>query len=115
MLIAALALNILILTPVIAGLAFGNMDGAFGPDTDARRILACVYVAIAVLSAALIVLHVGNAPWAVPMTLSLFAVQITYKVATVVAVGLSSPVILTNVVVVAVQCAAVAAWLFARG
>lgn len=46
MLALALGLNIVILVPVLWGLAAGQMDAAFGPDTDARRILACVYAAI---------------------------------------------------------------------
>ena len=108
MLIAALILNIVILMPVLIGLAGGSpgMDAAFGPVTDARRILTCVYAAIAVLSAALIGLHLLQHSWAVPMTVALFAVQITYKLATVPVVGPTSPVVMNNLAVVAIQTAA---------
>ncbi|MBY5934645.1 hypothetical protein KUV51_16680 [Tateyamaria omphalii] len=115
MLIAALCLNIAILLPVIFGLATGGMDVAFGPDTDARRILTCVYFGIATLSVVLIGLHVGGHDWAVPMTFALFGVQIIYKLATVATVGLASPVVLTNVLVVGVQIAAIVAWSIPRG
>lgn len=115
MLVAALALNIVILIPVILGLLSGSMDVPFGPDTDARRILTCAYGAIAFVSAGLIGLHVLGHVWAVPMTLALFSVQITYKLGTVVAVGLANPVVLTNLLVVLAQIAAIAAWSLARG
>jgi len=108
MLIAALALNIVILFPVVVGLLGSGMDPAFGPDTDARRILTCVYAAIALVSLGLIALHVAGHSWAIPMTFALFAVQITYKLATVVAVGLASPVVMTNLLVVAVQVVVIA-------
>ncbi|WP_299701851.1 hypothetical protein [uncultured Tateyamaria sp.] len=110
MLVAALGLNLVILIPVITGLMNGTMDSAFGPDTDARRILACVYFGLAVTSAALIVLNVVNHPWAVPMTFALFGVQISYKLASAVVVGVASPVILTNLFVLIVQVAVILAW-----
>lgn len=109
MLIAALILNIAILAPVIWALSSGSpdMDAAFGPETDARRILTCVYGAIAVVSAALIALHSAGHPWAIPMTLALIGVQVSYKLATVWVVGASNPVVMTNVLVIVVQIAAV--------
>lgn len=113
MLIAALGLNIVILIPVISGLLSGAMDSTFGPDTDARRILTCVYIAIALASAVLIALNLMDHPWAVPMSFALFGVQIVYKLATTVAVGLASPVVLTNLCVVAVQVAVI--WSATRG
>ncbi|WP_299048477.1 hypothetical protein [uncultured Tateyamaria sp.] len=115
MLIAALVVNLVILVPVIAGLVRGRMDLAFGPDTDARRILLCLYCSIAVASAVLILLHVLGAAWAVPMTFALFAVQIMYKLATVVMVGLHSPVVATNLCVVVFQLSAILAWSGAGG
>lgn len=109
MVIFALGVNIAILVPVILGLATGGMDDAFGPASDARRILTCVYCAIAVLSVGLIALHVGGHPWALPMTLALFAMQITYKLGTVAVIGLGSPVVVTNLGVVVLQLGVVAA------
>lgn len=113
MLLAALILNIAILVPVIWSLVNGaaGMDAAFGPVTDARRILTCVYGAIGLCSAALIALHSLAHPWAIPMTIALFAVQITYKSATVWVVGPAHPVVIANMVVIVVQFSAVVtAW-----
>ncbi|MEL7099809.1 MAG: hypothetical protein AAGM84_13340 [Pseudomonadota bacterium] len=111
MLPAALGLNLLILLPLCFALLTrgAGMDQSFGPVTDARLILTCVYMAIAVASAGLLAAHWMGVSWAVPATLSLFAVQIIYKLLTAVLVGLSSPVVVTNLVVVAVQLAAIAA------
>lgn len=109
MLVAALVLNLVILVPVLWGLiteAVG-MDAAFGPDGVARRILTCIYGAIALASAALIALHGAAHPWAVPMTLALFGVQMIYKLGTAWVVGLRNPVVITNVVVIVVQIAAI--------
>ncbi|APX12734.1 hypothetical protein [Tateyamaria omphalii] len=114
MLIAALCLNIAVLVPVVLALLTGGADAAFGPDTEARRILTCVYISIAAVSLGLIALHLGKHAWAVPMTFALFAVQITYKLTTVLSVGVASPVVLTNLVVVAVQIVVIVAWSVAR-
>ena len=116
MLIAVLALNLVILVPLVAAMLAGTsaMEATFGPVTDARRILTCIYAAIAVVSAGLIWIHTTGRSWAVPMTVALFAVQITYKLATAPIVGLNSPVVITNLIVVAVQIAALA-MLAARG
>ena len=94
------------------GACAAGLDAAFGPDTDARRILASVYAAIGIVSAGLIALHVAQHPRAVPMTVALFAVKIAYKLTTVATVGLGSPVVITNLVVVAALAAALAALAF---
>lgn len=103
--IIALAFNIIVLVPVVSVLMLGlsPADKGFGPVTDGRLILTSIYMAIAVVSAALIVLHLKRQSWAMPMSVALFAVQITYKLITVPMVGLSNPVVITNLVVVAVQ------------
>lgn len=110
MLIAALSLNLLILVPLLGSLFAerAGMEAAFGPLTDARLILTAVYLAIALVSAGLIAALLAGHPWAVPMTVALFAVQITYKLATVPLVGLHSPVVMTNLGIVAIQIAALA-------
>jgi len=108
MLIAALVVNLLILVPVVLGLLSNTdaMNSAFGPDLPARRILTCVYAAIGLVSVGLLALHSFGHVWAVPMTVALFAVQITYKLATVAMVGLTNPVVVTNMGVVAIQVVA---------
>lgn len=58
-------------------------------------------------SIALIALHSVAHPWATPMTLALFGVQISYKLATIWAVGVSNPVVMTNIVVIVVQIVAI--------
>lgn len=110
MLLAALVLNLIILLPLLWVLRADSpaMIACYGPDTAARRILSCVYGAIAVASAGLIALHVVGHPWALPMTLSLFSVQILYKTATAYIVPLRNPVVQTNLAVVGVQGVALA-------
>ena len=110
MLIAALLLNLVILVPLVTALVAGanGMDAAFGTDTDARRILTSIYAAIALVSAGLIAMHLAQHTWAAPMTVGLFAVQITYKLFTIGFVGLGSAVVTTNLVVVAAQVVALA-------
>ena len=109
MLVSALVFNILILGPVVWSLGSGGagIDSAFGPDGAARRILTCVYSAIGLASGILIALHAIGHGWAVPMTLALFGIQISYKLGTVWAVGLGNPVVITNLLVVGVQIAAI--------
>jgi hypothetical protein len=103
--IYALAFNIVVLTPVVSVLLLGYAPAeyAFGAVTDARLILTSIYISIALVSAAIIVLHLKSIASAMPMSVALFAVQITYKLITVPMVGLSNPVVITNLVVVAVQ------------
>ena len=115
MMLAALILNLIILAPLVFALLSGaaGMDAAFGARTDARLILTCVYAAIGVVSTGLIALHLAQHAWAIPMTVALFSVQIVYKLGTVVLVGLQSPVVITNLIVVTVQAVALAV-LFAR-
>ncbi|MCE2891433.1 MAG: hypothetical protein ACK5XZ_00545 [Hyphomonadaceae bacterium] len=70
---------------------------------ESRLILISIYIAIAVVSAVLIAVHLMQMDWAIPMTVALFGVQITYNLITVPMVGLSNPVAITNLVVVALQ------------
>ena len=108
LLLFPLAFNIVILIPVI-GILFFSPERAsyvFGDLTDGRLILTSVYAAIALVSTGLIALVLLGAPWALPMCLALFSVQITYKLLTVPLIGLESPVVMTNLLVVIVQLAA---------
>ncbi len=105
MLAVALILNCLIVFPLTRAMLRGSagMDEVFGPQTDARRILACIYGAIGMVSlwALWQLWSYGlEAAWAVAWPL--FLVQIIYKLGTALAVGLHSPVVLTNLFVVLV-------------
>lgn len=96
--------NALITFTVAASIWRGgaDMDAAFGPDSPARRILASVYVAIGAVSFyALIQLLAGQTEIAKPIGLTLFPLQIFYKLLTVRTVGLHSPVVRANLAVVA--------------
>jgi hypothetical protein len=100
------AANVLILIAVCAALFRGDagMDGAFGPDTPARRILACVYFAILVTSLyALIRAGFGAPHIAVQIAMVLFPLQIAYKLLTAIAVGLDNSVVVANLAVVALH------------
>ena len=107
-LVAALILNVVILVPVIARLLLGDSSEPtpLGPLTDGRLILISIYSSIAIVSAVLVFMHFKGMAWAIPMTVAMFAVQITYKLITVPLVGISNPVVIANVFVVIVQVAA---------
>lgn len=108
------AANVLILIAVCTALWRGDagMEDAFGPDSPARRILACVYFAILLTSLyALIRAGIGAPHIAVQIALVLFPLQITYKLTTAFAVGMDNPVVLTNLAVVALHAATlIAIW-----
>lgn len=103
--IFALAFNVIVLVPVISVLMLGlsPADQVFGPITEGRQILTSIYIAIAIVSVALIAMHLKQMAWAMPMSVALFALQITYKITTVPMVSILNPVVITNLVVVAVQ------------
>lgn len=106
MLALALIVNVLIVTPLTIGLLArrATMDAVYGPDSDARRILACIYGAIGIVSLyALVQMGLGTREVAVMIATTLFPLQIAYKLATAVFVGLQSPVVITNLVVSALQ------------
>jgi hypothetical protein len=108
MLVLSHVLNLAILIPLIWAFALrpAQMDPAFGPDSDARSILFCLYGTIALVSVVCLVLLAANMQaTALNISMTLFAMQIAYKLATVPVVGLQSPVVMTNLVVVAVHTA----------
>jgi hypothetical protein len=86
--------NIAVLVPVLVGLVRGTkgMDGAFGPDTPSRRILACVYATILLASLAALVFP----DKAAEIAHTLFPLQILYKILTLPALGLRHPVARAN-------------------
>lgn len=100
------AANVLILIAVCTALWRGDtgMDDAFGPDSPARRILACVYFPILLASLyALMRAGFGAPQIAVQIAMALFPPQIAYKLATAFAVGTDNPVVVTNLAVVALH------------
>ncbi len=102
------AANVLILIAVCTALLRGGIgiDDAFGPDSPARRILACVYFAILLTSLyALIRAGFGAPQIAVQIALVLFPLQITYKLATAIAVGIDNPIVISNLAVAALHSA----------
>jgi hypothetical protein len=84
MIVASLVVNVLVAGCV--GLATGfnlnsilpKLDVVFGPDTPARRILSCLYLAIAAISAVALVV----APLRMPIVVVLLPLQILYKLLT---------------------------------
>ncbi|MEM7661041.1 MAG: hypothetical protein AAF292_02235 [Pseudomonadota bacterium] len=105
----SLILNVIITTilPPLMLRASPSMDAVYGPDTDARRILACLYGTIALASIfALAALGAGFDEITRQIVWVLFPLQIAYKLATIPTVGLSSPVVRTNLFVVIVHSVA---------
>ena len=98
------------LSPVFVGLATGfnlrsilpKLDVVFGPDTPSRRILACLYLAIAGASAlALIVV-----PLRMSIVVVLLPLQIAYKLLTMFFVAdTKNPVPWWNLVISALHAA----------
>ncbi len=108
MLIVSYSVNLLVLIPLLSAFALNpaHIDPVFGGDTDARRILVCLYATIALVSAVGLGLALsGQTVLATQLGMTLFAMQIAYKLMTVPMVGLASPVVITNLVVVAVHTA----------
>lgn len=86
-----------------------RMAEAYGPDSPARRILMCLYLAIGPVSFyALAQLGLGRAEVARAIGLTLFPLQILYKLLTVWAVSPKHPVVLANLAVVVLLVATLA-------
>lgn len=107
----SLAINILVLVPVCAGL-LGNMSwtqSAYGAPSAARGILLSIYLAILVVSILLaLLLAISPSSQWTDMAIALFAVQVAYKVTTPFTVGtLRNPVVISNVLIAAVHAATI--------
>jgi hypothetical protein len=75
---------------------YPELTRPFGLDTPARRILACVYTAIAVVSVVAVVYE----SVLIPVVTVLFPVQIGYKLLTVLAVqDIKNPIVISNVLI----------------
>ena len=114
MLIVSLLLNMVVLVPVVGSLLAraGWITRAWGERTPARDILLAIYVAILVVSVALLVAVAVSGPSLVleSAAVALFAVQIVYKVLTAVTVtdALRNPVVLSNLGIAVVHAITVA-------
>lgn len=83
-----------------------GMASAYGLDAPARRILACVYLAIGLASLYALARAALGAPHiAGQIGLTLFPLQILYKIMTVAVLGFAHPVVIANLMVVALHVA----------
>ena len=79
-----------------------DLPAVYGPDTPARRVLACLYLSITATSVAAL----AHAPWRLPVARVLFPLQIAYKVATAAVVDLANPVPQWNLAIAALHTVA---------
>ena len=104
------AVNVVVagLLPVLLFTGRPHMESVYGPDTPARRILACVYAAIALASAAALLARFSQPSSSLPVrvALVLFPLQIVYKLSTLPAVGWTHPVAVSNALIAALHAAA---------
>lgn len=102
MLLIAFLLNVAVTVAVSTLTILGSwrMEQVLGPDTPARRILVCLYLAIGVASlVGLVLIATGEGARARSIALTLFPLQIGYKLATVAVLGALQPVALSNLVI----------------
>ncbi len=95
MITISLIINILVLIPVCTGLITDASwaTASYGELTPARGILLSVYLAILVVSVFLL-FHPDP-----KLVATLLAVQIIYKLTTPFVVGISNPVIISNILI----------------
>ena len=106
MLAVSLLINVLILVPVVGGLLRNtpSTTDVFGAQSPARQILTALYLAILIMSIALLVLLVTrgfDAAWT--YALPLLLLQIVYKLLTWPLVRLKHPVVMPNLAVAALH------------
>lgn len=107
--------NVVVVT-IIPYLIFRNspsMTAVYGPDSPARRILACLYATIAVASGAALLAQFafGRTDVSIAIALVLFPMQILYKVATAFTVGAGNPVVISNLAIAALHSGGLALYL----
>ena len=95
----ALFLNVGVLVPVLLGLMRDApwAEAAYGPDSPARQILVTLYATI--LGASLVALALaasGQQGLATGLAVPLLALQVSYKLLTLPAVGAANPVVRAN-------------------
>lgn len=78
------------------GLIGSRIDLVYGENTNARRILACVYLSISLLS----VIALFSQSVLDKVSIPLFAMQIIYKILTLFSVGtIKHPVVAANIAI----------------
>ncbi len=95
-------INVIVVTviPVLIARDAPAMTACYGPDSAARRILACLYATIAMASVfALAAQASGHAVVSIAIAGVLFPMQIAYKIMTLPAVGWRNPVVISNLVI----------------
>lgn len=106
--VVSLAVNIVVLVPITFGL-LADAEWArhvYGPRQPGRQILLAVYSAILIVSAGLLVR--GDTHGA----LALFAVQVVYKVLSLLTVGNArNPVVVSNLAIAALHTVTIASQL----
>lgn len=111
--VAALLVNVAVtaVLPVVMLSPAYDVGAVYGPDGPARRILACLYGAICVLSLHALVsaFVLGDVAGMYAIARVLFPLQIVYKLATLPAVGWASPVVKSNLAIVVLLAAALLA------
>lgn len=94
--------NVIVVTiiPVLIARDTPAMAACYGPDSAARRILACVYATIAMASAiGLVGQATGDAALSIAIAGVMFPMQIGYKLMTLPAVGWGNPVVKSNIAI----------------
>lgn len=113
MMTVSLLVNIVIVFPVSVGILLNQpaMTAAFGPQSDARAILASVYLAIGLVSVIMLAgLASKNSDLIATMAIGLLSMQVVYKTITILTVGFASPVVVTNLCVIAVHAVTLGLW-----
>jgi hypothetical protein len=96
------AVNVIVVTiiPILILRDVPAMRASFGPDSPARRFLACLYATIALASAAALAAQAAaNPALSILIASVLFPMQIVYKLATLPAVGWANPVVKSNLAI----------------
>jgi hypothetical protein len=102
-------LVVVTLIPILIARDAPSMRAAYGPDSPARRILACLYATIALASGVALAGQAAGLPdLSVRIAGVLFPVQITYKLLTVPVVGWASPVVRSNVAIAVLHAGSLA-------
>jgi hypothetical protein len=98
MLYVSLMVNVIVLVPVCIILLRNGQaaERAWGAKTDGRSILLAVYFTILLFSGLLLIAGPNGL---LPIVHTLLMVQITYKLISVITVGIGSPVVISNIAI----------------